>query len=228
MRFSLSSVLLALGTLLIVPLTYASFYIYSPFSLDHVYLEGPSGTTIEVPVHLKNSFELDTVFQLDPVDSTTTQQGDFTLESVDRPRDEFGKWAHFEISEITVPANSVGELTLIVDIPSDLPIGEYWGGIFANSIKTIGDPDDADNGTGAAVQIQQGLRARLTVVDPASFTGEATVTLSAEEPAKDIENSNTFSKWQYYLASLLIVVSTAVLIAFLRKRVTGKKSSTTR
>jgi hypothetical protein len=224
MRFSLSSVLLALGTLLIVPLTYASFFLYSPFSLDHVYFEGPSGTTIEVPIHLKNDFDLDTIFQLDPVDKTTTSQGDFTLESIDRSRDEFGKWAHFETSEVTIPANSVKELTLIIDIPSDLPIGEYWGGIWARSIKNLPDPTAVDTANGAAIKLQQGLRARLTVVDPASYTGNATVTLSPEATTKDIENPNTFAKWQYYLASLFVVVFTAALITFLRKRMTGKKA----
>lgn len=128
----------------------ASWFIYSY----------PAGTTRSDEVTVKNNQNTPVTLKVYAVDSTTTSDGKFALQTAIAPKLGIGKWIKLADNEITLAPKASKVISFTISIPPQVSPGDYSGGIIFENIT----PNRlVRNGVGINVITRYGVRIYETV-----------------------------------------------------------------
>ncbi len=146
-----------------VPMAFARFYL-APVDVDSSWLmmAGSPGEKVSVEFVLVNGEEDQQVYELAVLDAEATQEEDgfFALTAETAAQYEIGAWGKLDDVQVTLEAGESLQSTVTLNIPRDVELGEYWGGVSAMQVT----PDVEGVGSGLSVAVRNGLRIHLEVV----------------------------------------------------------------
>lgn len=99
----------------------------SPAKLE---LSIPPGTTYSIPLTIRNNSPVPTHIQVSLSDFSTTLHGDANFPKVGSRPDSLMRWASINPREFDLPANTVQQVRLSLQVPNKDISGEYAGIVF--------------------------------------------------------------------------------------------------
>ncbi len=187
----------------------ASFFA-SPYdtseNVSWLVFEGAPGVQVEIPFYINNAQDVVGQFDVGVVDALVNQKGDYGgLRAENSGQVQFGAWSTVSESKLSVEPNMRVPLTLKVDIPSDLPLGVYWGGVTVQ--ESSKDVVQSTGGASLNTVARNAMRVKMTVVAPENYAAIAV------EPA-----SLPSSRSLYYGGAVVFLLVLAAAVTWFRRR----------
>lgn len=117
-----------------------------------LYFEVKPGERAESSFVLRNGYDKATDLNISATDATGNIDDLKIYEIIEKEDstqyEAFGKWATFEnaknTDQFTINAKQIKEIPFSIDIPTDTPVGFYWGALFTRN-KVTDNPDNNVN-----------------------------------------------------------------------------------
>ena len=180
------------------------------------YITGAPGETVTAQFWVVNDEETDETFALKLTDAHIDDQGKF---SSDSSYEDLGAWGTLSNNLLDVAAKTATLSEVTFNVPEETPIGEYWGLLVVSKSDPVTSKDSPKSST-ITTRIEQGLRTRLTVIEPEKL--ETIDPASAPNQAIVLQEKNN-SFLLYILSGLILILGAIITAVFTFRNKSAKK-----